>query len=74
MIHSKNSVKIATIGLLVLATLYPVGLAVLAINLKAPETHVHNNGADKGRAHKSRQATSKDTIDRNSLRYRLLLK
>jgi len=74
MTHPKNLVKITAIGLFVLATLYPVGLAVLGINLKAPEWHVYNNGADKGSMHKSRPAASNDTIDRNSLRYRLLLK
>ena len=73
MTHPKNRVKTATIGLFVLATLYPFGLAVLGINLKASETPVYNNGAAKGSVYKSRPAMSK-AIDRNSLRYRLLLK
>jgi hypothetical protein len=73
MTHPKNPVKIAAIGLFLLATLYPVGLALLGINLKTPEWH-YNNFAHKGSLHKSRPAMSKDTVDRNSLQYRLLLK
>jgi hypothetical protein len=73
MTHPKNPVKVATIGLFVLATLYPVSLALLAINLKATEWR-YNDCAHKSSAHKSGPPTTKDTIDRNSLRYRLLLK
>jgi hypothetical protein len=73
MTHPKNPVKIATIGLFVLATLYPVGLALLAINLKAPEWH-YNDCEHKASANKSAPPRSSDTVDMNSFRYRLLLK